>query len=178
MHIAPHELWTVFHGMVFGALYLLAFSGGLAGLTSLHAWALTPSGMQERMTRLKWGLLAMAMLSWLTVASGTLMVYPGYREKAPLSTRSLLLASESTAEWHHFGMEWKEHVAFLVPILTTCIAAVVWHYGTSLAKRGTLRNALVVVLLISFAAAAAAGVFGAFIDKVAHTVAAAAGGGA
>ena len=31
MHIGNREFWALAHGMVFGALYLLAFGGGLAG---------------------------------------------------------------------------------------------------------------------------------------------------
>ena len=32
MHLTDRELWTLIHGMGFGALYLLAFAGGIAGL--------------------------------------------------------------------------------------------------------------------------------------------------
>ena len=32
MHLTDRELWTLVHGMGFGALYLLAFAGGIAGL--------------------------------------------------------------------------------------------------------------------------------------------------
>ena len=39
------------------------------------------------------------------------------REAHPLDAypRYWLLASEDTAEYHHFGMEWKEHVAWITP---------------------------------------------------------------
>ena len=36
MTLTEREFWTVIHGMVLGATFLLAFSGGLAGLWSLR----------------------------------------------------------------------------------------------------------------------------------------------
>jgi hypothetical protein len=53
------------------------------------------------------------------VITGTRVVYPWYRDPAPDSPRSVLLADEATVDWHEFGMEWKEHVAWLSPILAT-----------------------------------------------------------
>ena len=34
MDLSDREFWTFVHGMVLGSLFLLAFSGGLAGLYS------------------------------------------------------------------------------------------------------------------------------------------------
>ena len=36
MELSNRETWATLHGMVFGALFLLAFAGGLAGLWSLR----------------------------------------------------------------------------------------------------------------------------------------------
>lgn len=36
MSPTARELWGAIHGMVLGALFLLAFAGGLAGLYSLR----------------------------------------------------------------------------------------------------------------------------------------------
>ena len=52
MNITIREFWTAFHGMIFGAIYLLAFTGGFAGLWSLRKWVLTEEGLRERMRRL------------------------------------------------------------------------------------------------------------------------------
>src|SRR5512146_2405774 len=106
MSISAREAWTVLHGMIFGAVFLLAFSGGLAGLYSLRPEWLTTAGLRERVTRMKIGLWAMAVVAWATVISGSFIVYPWYRDKAPTSARSILLSNTSTAEWHNFGMEW------------------------------------------------------------------------
>src|SRR5215211_6610954 len=48
VHLTDREWWTLIHGMILGSLFLLAFSGGLAGLYSLRADYLTPEGLRER----------------------------------------------------------------------------------------------------------------------------------
>lgn len=174
MEISAREGWTVLHGMLFGAAFLLAFAGGLAGLYSLRPEWITMEGIQERMTRLNIGMWAMVLIAWATVISGTFIVYPWYRASPPEGTtdlsafpRSLLLASESTAEWHRFGMEWKEHVAWIAPIAATVVAYAVTYYGPVLARKPNERRAIMIFFVAAFVTAAIAGIFGAFINKIA-----------
>ena len=167
MSITATEGWTVVHGMMFGAAFLLAFGGGLAGLYSLTPKWVTAEGIEERMRRLKIGLWGMALIAWATVITGSFVVYPWYRASSPTSPRSVLLANASTAEWHSFGMEWKEHVGWLAPIAATVVAFAVTYYGPALARKVGERRALMIFFIVAFATAAAAGLFGAFINKVA-----------
>ena len=81
--------------------------------------------------------------------------------------RYFLLANESTAQWHEFGMEWKEHVAFLAPIAATVVAFVVSYYGPQLARKVGERRAVMIFFIVAFVATAVAGMFGAFITKAA-----------
>ncbi len=166
MGISSREAWTVVHGMIFGAVFLLAFSGGYAGLYSLKPEWTTAAGLAERLTRLKIGLWVMAAVAWATVITGTFIVYPWYREPVDTSARSILLSSPTTADWHRFGMEWKEHVGWLAPIAATVVAFVVTYYGPTLARRFGERRVVMIFFVVSFLTAAAAGVFGAFINKV------------
>ena len=174
MEFTDRELWAVIHGLVLGTLFLLAFGGGFAGLWSLKERYLTPEGVQERTPRLLIGTSVMAIVAWLTVLSGTWVVYPWYRAAPPVGTtdleafpRSFLLADERLAEWHRFGMEWKEHVAWIAPFLATAVAFAVMYYGVQLARRGDIRRALMILFTLAFAAAGVAGLFGAFITKAA-----------
>ncbi|MCG3210261.1 MAG: hypothetical protein FOGNACKC_03892 [Anaerolineae bacterium] len=174
MSLTTREFWTVIHGMILGALFLLAFAGGLAGLYSLRPEWVTIAGINERINRLNIGTIGMAIVAWLTVITGTYIVYPWYRAKPPegltdLSSypRSFLLSVPHLAEWHSFGMEWKEHVAWFAPILATVVAFVVWRYGAQLAENDKLRKSLIILFVLAFAAAAIAGLFGAFITKAA-----------
>ena len=176
MSMTARELWTVIHGMGFGAIFLLAFAGGMAGLWSLRPEWTTPAGIRERLRRLIAGTWIMAVTAWLTVISGTYTVYPGYRAK-PLEgvdlrqfPRSFLLSEENLAAWHTFGMEWKEHVGWLAPILATAVAYVAMRYGASLATNDTLRRGVMILFALAFVIAAIAGVFGAFITKAAPLV--------
>ena len=64
-------------------------------------------------------------------------------------------------------MEWKEHVAWEAPILATVVAFIVIWYGRRLAHDDRVRYATMALFVLAFAAAAVAGVFGAFITKAA-----------
>ncbi|MGH2605238.1 MAG: hypothetical protein ACRDG5_01480 [Anaerolineales bacterium] len=174
MEISGRELWTVIHGMALGALFLLSFAGGLAGLYSLRPAWVTVEGLKERLSRLKIGMWAMAAVAWATVLTGTYIIYPWYRAAPPEGTadlsafpRSLLLSSPATSSWHTFGMEWKEHVAWIAPIAATVVAYAVSAYGAQLAAYPRIRRALTWFFVVGFATAGVAGMFGALINKVA-----------
>jgi hypothetical protein len=177
MSLTLRELWTSAHGMIFGALFLLAFAGGLAGLYSMRPAYLTAEGLQERLKRVKLGTGLMAAVAWITVVTGTYIVYPWYRAK-PLEgvtdltayPRSFLKANEALSGWHVFGMEWKEHVAWISPILATAVFYIVLKYGTQLAEDKQLRNMTMVIYVLAFASAAVAGLLGALITKVAPVI--------
>lgn len=71
--------------------------------------------------------------------------------------RYFLLANPNLTAWHNFGMEWKEHVAWLVPILATAIAAVVYQYGPKLIEEEQLRKGLIITMMIAFGIAGIVG---------------------
>lgn len=185
MELSYREAMTVLHGMVLGAAFLLAFGGGLAGLYSLRPALVTAEGVRERVRRLVIGTWAMAAVAWGTVITGTWIVYPWYREKLagddlsgcagaalPTSTCSPrdFLLSETTGDtsgWHTFGFEWKEHIAWISPLLATAVAFAVTYYGVRLIRHQGLRRALMVLFVASFATAGIAGIFGAFVNKIA-----------
>src|SRR5215207_9463510 len=185
MDLTDREWWTLVHGMILGALFLLSFTGGLAELYGMRSEQMTPEGLRARLRRLKIGMSVMAITAWLTVITGTWIVYPWYRERlagedaagctgvqAPgdeCSPRDFLLSNVSgnTEDWHRFGMEWKEHIAWLSPMLATVAAFLVFYYGPALARNRTARLLVLVVFTGAFATAAIAGLFGALITKVA-----------
>jgi hypothetical protein len=165
MHLSNHEWWGLIHGMGFGAVFLLAFAGGLAGLYSLRPELVTTVGVTERMRRLRIGVVAMAVAAWGTVLTGTWIVYPWYRDPSPTSPKSVLLGNPDTKDWHEFAMEWKEHIAWLSPILATAVAFIVLYYGTNLIRHDRVRKTAIALLSLSFAFAAVAGTLGALITK-------------
>lgn len=158
--------------MGFGALYLLAGSGALFAIYQRLQPALPASQSIQNNRFLGAYLSLMAALAWLSVLSGTYIIYPWYRFPAPAGTanlaaypRALLLAHSATSGWHSVGMEWKEHVAWLVPIAITATAFVVLRYGRELPRNPQLRSVLLVFVGSSLIAAGIAGFFGAMLDK-------------
>jgi hypothetical protein len=167
MELTGHEWWGLVHGMGLGAVFLLAFAGGVAELHGLRPGLVTTAGVTERMRRLKAGVIGMAVAAWGTVITGTWIVYPWYRDPAADSPKSTLLADEATKGWHEFGMEWKEHIAWISPILATVVAFIVVYYGTGLIRHDRVRRTAMTLFVLAFAFAAVAGAFGALITKVA-----------
>jgi hypothetical protein len=166
MALTAREFWILFHLGV-SVVYLHAFVTGLVEVR-----------LGAQRNRLLAGTAIMAVVAWLTVISGTWFVYPWYRAEPPSESAQLqdypqyyLEEHHNLAYWHEFGMEWKEHVGWLSPILATAVAFIVVRYGPRLVEAGreqrNLRWMLAVLFTVSFLAAAVSGAFGAFINVVA-----------
>jgi hypothetical protein len=122
--------------------------------------------------RVKYGVLVLTIVAWVTVISGTWFVYPGYRAPLPeganiLNYPKAYLLGNNLAFWHDFGMEWKEHVGWLVPMLATAVCFIVYRYAERLREDAVMRKTVTALIAISFTASMVSGIFGAFISKVA-----------
>src|SRR5580698_962982 len=149
MEITMRSLWTLIHGMGFGALYLLACSGALVELYRFTISAAPAESTPGQERFLKGYMIAMVVLAWAAVLTGAYVIYPWYRAAAPAGTtqlaaypQRLLMTSPSTIAWHSIGMEWKEHVAWLAPIAVTMAAGVAVRYGRELRNQRVLRRAM------------------------------------
>ncbi|MBF0529369.1 MAG: hypothetical protein HQK55_08880 [Deltaproteobacteria bacterium] len=173
MWISFREGLTIIHGMGFGATFLLLFAGVWVLAWGLRSGWLTEAGLEVHRRWVSLGAGLMALVSWLTVILGTYLPYTWYRAKPPQGAdlsefpRSFILANPKLAFLHNFGMEWKEHIAWLCPILATAAAYIIWRYGAKLAVEHKLRQSALTLLTVAFAAAAVAGLLGAFITKAA-----------
>lgn len=174
MEITSHDFWTVLHGMGFGALFMLAFSGALAEIYRMSAPGVPAAISAREQKVVGFYLAAMVILAWLTVFSGAYVIYPWYRAVPPAGVtdladypRRLLLSSGRTSEWHNVGMEWKEHVAWLAPIAITMVAYVTMKYGRAIVQHRNLRTAVLGFAIAAFVATGIAGAFGAFLNKYA-----------
>lgn len=172
MEITIRSLWTVIHGMGFGGLYLMACSGALVELHRRHRPGLKEPTRERDALFLRNYLAAMAVLAWIAVLTGAYIVYPWYRATPPTGSVSfaafpqrMLMSNPSTIGWHSIGMEWKEHVAWLVPIAITMAASVCYQYGRDLKKHPELHRMVLSFVWISLIAAGIAGFFGAMINK-------------
>ena len=174
MEISLRSFWTLVHGMGFGALYLLACSGALVELYrfTTSSRPIEETAREERFLRIY--LISMVVLAWMAVLTGAYVVYPWYRAAVPPGTKDLalfpqkfLLANQSTAGWHSFGMEWKEHIAWFAPISITMATFVFLKYGRDLKNHRQLRSGVLAFVVVSFISAGIAGFFGAMINKYA-----------
>ncbi len=177
LSVTFREAFTIVHGMVFGFGSLLCFTGGLALLHTLRGDLLTSEGVRVHIRWLKVASVALAVLAWLAVLSGTYVAYPWYRATPPAGTtdlrlfpRSFLLGNPNLSAWHNFAMEWKEHLAWFSPWLATAVAAIVSAYGAHIGRDERLRRALIVLLILAFAIGGVAGVLGALVTKAAPLV--------
>ncbi len=75
--------------------------------------------------------------------------------------------SGDTESWHEFGMEWKEHIAWIAPMLATSAAIIIAVYRRRLADAPRIRRIAIWTFVLAFATAAVAGILGALITKVA-----------
>jgi hypothetical protein len=166
------ELVTAWHGMGWGQLLLLGFSGAFVELRRLG----NPPGASPENTGatkfLRIYLIGMAVLAWGAVLSGAYIVYPWYRARPPAGVtdyasypRPSLLASPATAGWHNLGMEWKEHAAWFAPIALTMVAYVFIKYGSDFSRHRQVRKAAFAFTVVAFVASILAGTLGALINK-------------
>jgi hypothetical protein len=153
--------------LAFGIVIVHFFAGGLAALVGRAA-----SRVKETVRVLT--AVGMAVVAWLTVISGTWMVYPGYRAEPPAGTTDLspypkyaLEEAGDLAFWHTFGMEWKEHVGWLTPFLATAVAFAVLRYGDLVSSEAAVRRAVTGLFVLAFLAAVVAAALGAIINTVA-----------
>lgn len=150
----------------FGVVFIHAAAGGLA--TMLRA---RPTRLQALVRDSS--VVAQAVVAWAAVITGTWLVYPGYRAKPPAGAeveaypKSWLVADHSTAAWHEFGMEWKEHVGWLVPFLATTVAFLVLRHGKRIARDPHLRRVAAGLFCLAVLGSLVAAGLGAMINKVA-----------
>jgi uncharacterized membrane protein len=77
------------------------------------------------------------------------------------------MSNPNTVEWHTLGMEWKEHIAWMAPIVMTMVAYVLLKYRSNIKGSRQVRTTVLAFALIAFLAAGIAGAFGSLIDKTA-----------
>jgi hypothetical protein len=169
--VTAGEFWLLAHIAV-GVVFVHAFAGGIATLLDSGMIRLRETQFKQKLR--SWSTVFMAAFVWLAVISGTWLVYPGYRANPPAGATDLdpypkaaLLTDSGLGFWHEFGMEWKEHVAWLAPFLATGVAFVVIRYAPLVARDRCLRRMLGRLFLIAALTSVLAAVLGSAINTVA-----------
>ncbi len=162
--LTVREAWFMLH-TAFGVIIAHSFAGGLATLLARRQ---TRRGEIVRIA----SVTSLAAVSWLTVLSGTWLVYPGYRATPPEGALvadypKAWLQNNDLYFWHEVGMEWKEHIGWITPLAATAVAYLVYRHGELIRRDPRLRVAVRTLFILAFAAAVVAAGLGAIINAVA-----------
>lgn len=118
--------------------------------------------------------LIISVLAWLTNIVGTYLPYPWYLAESPEDTANLikfpssyLLSVPHLAIWHEVGMEWKEHLGWIVPILSTPATYILFVYKKTISYYSKLRAAILTLFIVAFIASAITALIGIIITKLA-----------
>lgn len=178
--LTSRQFWLMAH-LGLGVVFIHVFAGGI---TTLLQSRTPPAASASPRTRLyvvsrirdvvrAISTVGLALIAWLTVISGTWIVYPWYRAKPPpgeatrFYPQAALEATQGLSVWHSFGMEWKEHVGWLAPFLATAVAFIVLRHSHLLDEDERLRKVVTTFFALSFAVAVIAGLLGAALNNVA-----------
>jgi hypothetical protein len=160
------QVITVLHGWGFGAVFVAGFPLALIALAGTTSSGDRPASAREQQFLAR-GLWLLAAVGWVAVFVGAYVIYPWYRAKPPagmtdlsLYPRSLLLSHPNTQWLHDVGMEWKEHVSWLAPMILTMVAYIYTTYGAGLSRHKSLRRSFLAFTIVAFAAAGVSGIFG------------------
>ncbi|MFV0521190.1 MAG: hypothetical protein ACK5MI_02000 [Mangrovibacterium sp.] len=171
MELTSREIYGLIHGIMFGSIFLLSYGAMMVWLRTYSQEILSEEGIVDRERRMKPVVWILVVVCWLTVISGTFMAYPYYRAIPPTGAdlsyfpQAFLASSPRLANWHSYGMEWKEHIAWLSPFIFTVVAYVVTVCGRSIARDKYLRKMLMILLTLAFVSAGIAALLGALITK-------------
>jgi hypothetical protein len=163
--LTTRQAWLLAH-IGLGSAFMHGFIGGARAL-------LDPRHHPELERARARGAIVMATGAWLTVLTGTWGVYAWYRATPPAGSSSLaypkawLIGHAHLAGWHEFGMEWKEHIGWLAPILATTVAVTAIRHRAVLRSDWRPRRLVVALFSLAFVAALVAAALGAAINKVA-----------
>ncbi len=173
MLFSDRSLLTMLHGLVLsgGALVLL-----FTALFSLRAMAANDRAAipPSQANSFAWLTVAAAVLLWLSVISGTYVVFPVYRAPPPEGISSLadypraLLLSRPDTRWlHAFAMEVKEHVPWMAAMLATAVAFTARRHRATILADAELRKVAWWLLAIALVLVAYVALLGVFVNKVA-----------
>ena len=172
MLFSDRSILTMVHGIGFGGAALLGLA---AAMFYLHAARASTEAETLPRGANSWARLTVltSVILWLTVITGTYVVFPQYRATPPAGAdlaafpRALLTADPSTAWLHAFAMEIKEHMPWIAAMLTSAAAFVALRYRARVLHDAALRPMVFWYLAASFALVALASVLGVFVNKVA-----------
>jgi uncharacterized protein involved in response to NO len=173
MLFSNRSILAMLHGLVLGGgavvLLILAVFWLRAGL------AHDGNAVSDRYATIAaWLTIGASAVLWLSVFTGTFIVFPMYRATPPEGVtaltdypRALLMSNADTRWLHAIGMEIKEHMPWIAGMLATAAAFTARQHRTRLHDDAQLRRMTVAVLAIALVLVAFTALLGVFVNKVA-----------
>ncbi|MCX6639124.1 MAG: hypothetical protein NTW14_01410 [bacterium] len=145
MGLTDREFWTALHGMFLGGGFLLSYSGMLVLLLLFRDEWLSAARLAEHLKYLRLTAVFSAVIAWAAVLVGDLVVMPWFEATPPPGADlagypKSFLEANAQLSWLPDAMDFKETVAWFVPILVSLAAIVIFKYGVRLSKSRRLRN--------------------------------------
>jgi hypothetical protein len=174
MLFSDRSFWTMMHGIVLGGAAMLALFAALFAMNAAYALD-AAAAVRDHQSRSVARLVVFGtVMLWVTVLSGTYVVFPPYRAAPPEGLtdlarypRSLLLANSETAWLHTFAMESKEHMPWIAAMLATAAAFVAVRYRPALGTDPVLRRTVLALLGMCFTLVSFTAVMGILVNKAA-----------
>jgi hypothetical protein len=175
MLFSGRSILTMLHGIVFGGVALMALAAALFAASSMMKPEEGSDVARSERSRTLAALMAgIAVVLWMTVISGTYIIFPPYRAPPPQGVldlvqypRARLLANPDTAWLHAFAMECKEHMPWIAAMLATAAGFIGIRYRSVLLTDPLVRRLTATLLGICFALVGFAALLGTFVNKVA-----------
>lgn len=173
MLFSTPSLLTMVHGILLSGGALLALAAALFAVRILalpEGYEIPPAHADGFSRVATWS----AILLWLAVLGGAIIVFPLYRAAPPEGVtaladypRAYLLADPEKAWLHLFAMEIKEHLPWAAAMLTTAAAFIARRYRATMLANAQLRRIVSASLTISFLIVGWIALLGVFVNKVA-----------
>jgi hypothetical protein len=174
MLFSDRSISAMVHGMALGGTALMALTAAWFLLWTLGADDRAHVATRRQSHAIAWLTSFVAGVLWLSVLSGTYVVFPPYRATPPAGVtdlsaypRALILASPDTAWLHAFAMETKEHVPWIAAMLATAVAFVSTRDRSVFLDDRRIRRVAMVLVGICLALVAYVGLLGVLVNKVA-----------
>ncbi len=166
LRLTGHSWVNVAHGAVFGGLFLLTIVVALLLALLARPRDLTDVGVAESGRLLAGSVLAMVVVGWVAVLTGTFVVDVWFHS-GPSSAAALLSGSPTYRIWGADLIRVKEVVSWAAAVFATAAAYVAYRGRFRLAGARRLRAWVIALLAVALAAGGLGGVLGVLLTKLA-----------
>jgi hypothetical protein len=167
LRLTGHSWVNIIHGAVLGGLFLMTIVAAMLVVLQARQGDLTEEGAARSARWLARSCVAMVVMGWLAVLTGTFVVDVWFHARSAVAPASLLEASPTYPAWGSLIVRLKEWVSWAGAIAATAAAIVAFRQGWRIVDRPRVRRSMIALLGAAFALAALGGALGVLLAKLA-----------